>query len=72
MRHVKLQAVRRMLARLPPGRRHHPVIAVKPEVRRYRPAAAVKAGGVKGGAGGKDDGQQGQGQKRVAGSKRLR
>lgn len=71
---MKLQAVRHMLARLPPGRRHHPVIAVKPEVRRYRPKAAAVAAGVKGGAGGKDDGPQGQeqGQKRAAGNKRRR
>ncbi|GIL74226.1 hypothetical protein Vretimale_1977 [Volvox reticuliferus] len=36
-KHMKLQRIRRMRSRLPPGRRHHPVIAVGPEVRSWRP-----------------------------------
>ncbi|GIL42144.1 hypothetical protein Vafri_210, partial [Volvox africanus] len=36
-RQMKLQRLRRMRSRLPPGRRHHPVIVVNAEVRSWRP-----------------------------------
>ena len=63
-RQMKLRELQRLRSRLPPGRRHHPVIRVARAVRRWRPAqplgrkgaaaaaAEAEAAGGAGGAGG--------------------
>ncbi|KAG2485492.1 hypothetical protein HYH03_015766 [Edaphochlamys debaryana] len=66
---MRLQAWQRLRSRLPPGRRHHPVIPVAEEVRRWKPpgvAAAASAAGAasskgRGKGGGREAGVQGNG-----------